>query len=107
MKDSAGKLTVVVSDAFFAHQLIVAHQNHALINHCTYAMAAFLANIGNAALIDFAGESFLDGNGNGVVGIRLGMGGNGKDKIGVNLCRSIGMHGNHIETAIGKRARLI
>ena len=107
MKDSAGKLTVVVSDAFFAHQLIVAHQNHALINHCTYAMAAFLANIGNAALIDFACESFLDGNGNGVVGIRFSMRGNGQNEVRVNLCRSVGMHGDHVETAIGKRARLI
>ena len=107
MKDSAGKLAVVVSDTFFTHQLIVTHQNHALINHRTNAMAAFLANISNTALIDFTRESFLDGNGNGVIGVRFSMGSDGKDKVRVNLCCSIGMHSNHVETAIGKRARLV
>ena len=107
MKDSAGKLAVVVSDTFFTHQLIVTHQNHALINHRTNAMAAFLANISNTALIDFTRESFLDGNGNGMIGIRFSMSSDGKDKVGVNLCCSIGMHGNHVETAIGKSARLV
>ena len=97
----------MVSDTFFTHQFIVAHQNHALINHRTNAMAAFLANISNTALIDFTRESFLDGNGNGMIGIRFSMGSNGKDKVGVNLCCSIGMHGNHVETAIGKSARLV
>ena len=70
-------------------------------------MAAFLANISNTALIDFTRESFLDGNGNGMIGIRFSMGSDGTDKVGVNLCCSIGMHGNHVETAIGKSARLV
>ena len=44
-------------------------------------MAAFLANISNTALIDFTRESLLDGNGNGMIGIRFSMGSNGKDNF--------------------------
>ena len=39
--------------------------------------------------------------------VKSRSGSNGKDKVGVNLCCSIGMHGNHVETAIGKSARLV
>ena len=97
----------MVRHAFLAHQLVVAHQYHVLVHYGAHAMAAFFANIGNTLLVDFAREGFLHRHSDGVVGIRFGMRSNGKNEVGVNLGRRIRVHGNHVEAAVGKRARFV
>ncbi len=103
----AGKLAIVVGNTLLAHELVVTHQHNMLVHHRTNAMAALLGNFRDAIAVDLARERLFDGKRDRMVGIRLCMGGDGKDELGVYLGGSLGVHRNHIERAVGKGARLV
>ncbi len=67
MQDGAGKLAVVIGNALLAHELVVAHQHHMLVNHRTHTMAALLGHLRDAVAIDLARERLLNGKRDGMV----------------------------------------
>ena len=105
VKDRTGKLAVVVRASPIAHQLIVADQDHMLIDGGGNAMAGFLCHIGDARRINGAGIRFLERNRDGMIGIRLGMGRHGKEEVGIDS--GFGVNGDDVEGTLGKCAGFV
>ena len=67
MQDRARELAIVVGGAVCAHELVVAHQHHMLVDHGRHAMARLFANVMDAFLVDLAGIRFFDRQRDGMV----------------------------------------
>ena len=105
VQNGAGKLAVMPWHAGLLHELAVAHAHHVLVHARPHAVAALLSHVGDARLVYLAGERLLHGKRDGMVGIRLGVRGDGKHKVGIHV--RLRMHGDHVEGAAGERAGLV
>ena len=105
VQDGAGELAGVVVHTVADHELVVAYEHRVLLDGGDHAVAALLAHLGDLALVDVAGVSGLDGHGDGVVGIGLGVGGHAEQQVGVHV--GLGVHGHDVEGAVGESAGLV
>ena len=105
MQDGARQLAVVVEGAVAAHQLVIAHQHHMLVDGGDHAVPRLLLDGFDALLVDFTGVGAPHGYGDGMVGEGLGMCGEAEQLVLVDT--PLGMDGHHVERAVGQGSRLV
>ncbi len=94
-----------IRDIVQVHQLVVAREHHTPVDQRFDAMPADLFSLRDALEVHAAVVGALDGNGDGMVGVGLGMRGQFEQLLARQVAR--GQHVGHREGARGQRAGLV
>ncbi len=105
MERGAGKLSRLVFHIVQVHQLIVTNQGDLTINLGFYTMAAHFIGECDAVAVDLSAIGPQHRKRNGMVGVRLRMGGKLQKLLGGDA--GVGAHLGHFEGSRGQGARLV